>query len=293
MRLIIRARQSFWQTARSVADPIMHNDNNLNSGLVGFIGVVGVIVGMTATLVTSTSCILPEKCIFVPRPGHPWQGRVFGRALDDDQVTSIDGDAQDCKSDSDNAILLAADKQNPSYLALRNELLADAQLECAQEAEAKDFTNVDCDAFSGENDVAVYPGGAACVLAGEQELAKGDPKKCLEDDTGGSEADDGTTVVLPTTSDGATMGPDTTGGTDAKIGAAATGSTGVIMTGEAGADTGGYSSGTAGSTTGGETGVDTGSEAMGTTVGGTGADTGSETTEPEAGGADSRGPEQW
>jgi len=45
---------------------------------------------------SSTSCILPEKCIFIYKTGHKWTGRVAGTAIRINSETPnlIDGNLQ-------------------------------------------------------------------------------------------------------------------------------------------------------------------------------------------------------
>jgi hypothetical protein len=130
----------------------------------------------------SLSCIVQEQCIFVYKKGYRWEGRVFAKGIDsDDKDAIVEGNVSECKGDAHNAALTAGDKSDPLYVALRNELLADAQLNCAEEAKLKKFKSFDCDPFSGANEVAVFPSGE-CTLYTEKELAKGDPAKCLPAD---------------------------------------------------------------------------------------------------------------
>lgn len=167
--------------------------------------IAGILVPLCSlvALTANVSCIkIPGiNCIFVVKKGHNWQGRVYGKGTNGTTTVFIIGNAQDCKTDVENEILLEADENDPLYMALRIELLADAQLECASEAANKLYTNVDCNAF-GENDVGIFPGGAPCMLFGEEELVEGDPDECLEDDeTEGAITDGITSVTLPTTTD--------------------------------------------------------------------------------------------
>jgi hypothetical protein len=98
-------------------------------------------------------------------------------------------------------LLLAADPGDQGYAALRAVLLAGAQLECLAEATANNFTQVDCDALSGANDVGLFPSGT-CTLYTAKELAKGDPKECLPPEPS-IQVTDGITTVKPPPGDDA------------------------------------------------------------------------------------------
>jgi hypothetical protein len=154
------------------------------------------------SLLTVTACVTPEKCIFVYREGHRWEGRVFGRAKNEENKdVAVTGEASGCRNDAENALLLAADPGDQGYAALRAVLLAGAQLECLAEATANNFTQVDCDALSGANDVGLFPSGT-CTLYTAKELAKGDPKECLPPDPN-IQVTDGITTVKPPPGDDA------------------------------------------------------------------------------------------
>jgi hypothetical protein len=132
----------------------------------------------------------------VYKQGHLWEGRVFGRAKNEDGANvSVIGEANGCRNDAENALLLAADLNDQGYAALRAVLLAGAQLECLAEASANNYTQVNCDALSGANDVGLFPAGT-CTLYSVKELAEGDPKECLPPDPD-IQVTDGITTIKP------------------------------------------------------------------------------------------------
>lgn len=158
--------------------------------------VAGLLTGLFAGSL-SFSCIVQEQCIFVYKKGHRWEGSVFGKGINSaDKSAYVEGNVSECKGDAHNEVLTTADKSDPLYVALRNELLADAQLDCVDAAKLGEFKSFDCDPFSGANDVAVFPAGV-CTLYSEKELAKGDPAKCLPGDPPAKGTDGATSSAPP------------------------------------------------------------------------------------------------
>ena len=130
------------------------------------------------------SCILPEKCIFIYKTGHRWTGRVAGTAIrtESESTNLIDGKFTDCKADDEHGILAAGDASDPQYIALRDELLADAALDCAKQAGPDQYkpSSVKCDPFSKEYTLTttVEPDGT-CTLFSETTLVKGSRDECI------------------------------------------------------------------------------------------------------------------
>lgn len=183
---------------------------------IGVAGAMAVLIGAS-----SASCILSEKCIFVYKTGHKWTATVAGKAVKvgSNNEEIVIGTFSDCKNDADNAVLETGNDNDPVYLALRNELLADAGLDCAQEAsdpqEYKQST-VKCDPFETKKYTLTssIEADGDCTLFSEKELAKGDPEECLPEEssvttTGTTEG--GTVPTSTTPTDGTAGGTTTTG----------------------------------------------------------------------------------
>ena len=176
----------------------------------------------------AVSCILPEKCIFIYKTGHRWTGNVAGTAvkIKSQEPSLITGKFTDCKTDAEHAILAAGDLKDPQYIALRSELLADAAVDCAQQASPQEYKQdtVKCDPFSQQYTltVTVEPNGA-CTLYSETVLVKGSKDECIGPEesietsstSGGADVDNATapTTTAPTTteSDAPTGGGGTAG----------------------------------------------------------------------------------
>lgn len=167
------------------------------------------IVGMLATAIgvaSSTSCILTEKCIFIYKTGHRWKATVFGKAVKkgEQNESAVVGVKTECKSDEENAVFESGNMNDPVYLALRNELLADAGLDCAQKASDPQVwkqNTVKCDPFETKKYTltsTVEPNGECELL--EQELIKGTPEECLPNEPSATTTGSGTTegVTVPT-----------------------------------------------------------------------------------------------
>lgn len=166
------------------------------------------IILLPAILAMSTlaSCVTKEKCIYFQKVGHRWEATILGEARDQENApVSITATAERCMTDEENATLQANDPDDPVNVALRNQLLAEAQEACGVEAIAKDYTDVKCNPFDDPITSDVLPIEGPCNT---NEL-EGVPQKKGVDcpdintsatDTGGEETDTGDpTTGSPTT----------------------------------------------------------------------------------------------
>lgn len=95
---------------------------------------------------------------------------------------------------------------DPQYIALRNELLADAALDCAKQAGPNEYqpASVKCEPFSQKYSLTttIEPGGT-CTLFSETVLVKGSREECIGPEssvaTSSSGAGMGAGPTVPTT----------------------------------------------------------------------------------------------
>lgn len=94
------------------------------------------------------------------------------------QPDTEEGVAEACYSDAENAALEADDPNNQQNAALRNQLLGNAQVDCAKKTSGPDFTEVRCNPFVPGFDgiVQFKPLAGTCAQALENGL-EGTPLK--------------------------------------------------------------------------------------------------------------------
>lgn len=127
-------------------------------------------------LLTESSCIIPDKCIIVTSKGFAWRAKVFGKALrpDNGQEVLLEGMADGCYTQAEHEILTANDPMDTLNVALRDELIADAALNCAQQADG--LLDVQCDPDDFNLTTLVEDTGVMCVLSTLDPQGQDDPK---------------------------------------------------------------------------------------------------------------------
>ncbi len=139
---------------------------------------IGSALLLGAPLVVATSCIVKEDCVYTPKVGHPWRVTITAQVKRNGQPDTEEGVAEACYSDAENAALEADDPNNQQNAALRNQLLGNAQVDCAKKTSGPDFTEVRCNPFVPGFDgiVQFKPLAGTCAQALENGL-EGTPLK--------------------------------------------------------------------------------------------------------------------
>ena len=109
-----------------------------------------VVVGVS--LVIGHGCIIKGDCLYTPKQGDPWRATITATALGEGGPATVVGTASGCFSDEENTILMTDDEDDPQNVALRNKLLADAQVDCTTKAIEGGLTDFKYDPFAEDFD---------------------------------------------------------------------------------------------------------------------------------------------
>ena len=131
----------------------------------------GTVIILCAPIIAITACIIKEDCVYTPKVGHPWKVTLTAQVKKNGVDDIVTGMADECFSDDDHALLSADDPNDQQNAALRNQLLANAQVDCVKKAKGPTFTEVRCNPFVANFDgiVQFRPLEGTCLQA----LSKG------------------------------------------------------------------------------------------------------------------------
>ena len=149
-----------------------------------------------------TACIIKEDCVYTPKVGHPWKVTLTAQVKLDGVPALVTGVDDECYSDDDHALLAANDPNDQQNAALRNQLLANAQVDCVKQAKGPGYSEVKCDPLAASFDgiIQFQELNGTCLQA----LSKGQKGTPIKKN---AECPD-----IPADSAGASSGDDTTAG---------------------------------------------------------------------------------
>ena len=153
------------------------------------------------------SCIIKQACTFLIIEGVTWQAAVGGTAKLGGNTILIFGTYAECKEKADDELLDEADENDPLYVAIKDELLSSASVNCVTAAQDAQYTDIVCDPFSEGTTSSLVPLGPCPE---DLKLLDGNPATCLGDESGGGTLGSETSEVIPTTTESTT--PTTTAG---------------------------------------------------------------------------------